>query len=134
MSAMGKYPKRGSKRMRYKTDACVYALINIETDDIFYVGSTINLNVRLNGHCSYIKKGLDYPIYNYILNNNVVFSVEVLEEKRIWKMDEIREIESKWIGELKLKHTLYNVFIPNGKCLIEPRVKHFNRLIGIEKK
>lgn len=102
----------------------VYALVNSETGEPFYVGSTINIQTRLISHCSFIAANKDYPVYNFIRDNEIVFSLEVLQKKYVYNSDKLRQIERDWIIRLKEKHTLYNVFVPNDKCIRIPRTIH----------
>jgi group I intron endonuclease len=91
--------------------ARIYKIINTKTIDI-YIGSTIqNLEKRFNAHRSNAKQNKNGKLYDCIREHGVKnFSIELIEEFEIEKIEEIGIRERKHYNEL---NPTLNMKIPN---------------------
>lgn len=80
--------------------ATIYCLIDSNTSTPFYVGSThIGIKNRMSGHLSALKKS-PIPLYQYIRDNNISFSIKKLEDVVCEKVSEKYHYELKWIDKI----------------------------------
>jgi predicted GIY-YIG superfamily endonuclease/predicted DNA-binding transcriptional regulator AlpA len=102
-------------------------------DDIFYVGSTMNLAVRLYHHENNAKTD-DSLLYQYIRNIGKTPSMECIEEVVFEKVALLRREEKYWIEQFrqwgyKLKNVSDNVGTKRNQPIPKPSVKGIDRVL-----
>lgn len=89
----------------------IYKLQCIDNNNIFYIGSTINLPRRLRQHKHSCKSGKEYnyKLYKKIRENGnwENFNIEILEETEVAFRNELYEIEKNYIKNLDPKLNSY---------------------------
>jgi hypothetical protein len=91
------------------TDACIYRIIQIDNDELIYIGSTNCFNNRIRSHKNNCKnenhKEYTYPVYKYIRDNGGFdnFKFEVIIEVNCYNKYELELVERSYIDELKPK-------------------------------
>ena len=91
------------------TDACIYGITQIDSDELMYVGSTISFNKRILKHKSNCnnEKGEKYnmPVYKYIRDNGGIdnFNFEIIFKVNCYNKYELELVERSYIDDLKPK-------------------------------
>lgn len=78
----------------------IYGLVNEDTDEIFYVGQTIDLTRRLNAHRYLALKNRHYPEISRIFQSSRV-KIAILEELERDDYGEALAKEDEWWNKLK---------------------------------
>ena len=99
----------------YYMDAGIYGIKNKNNGDLIYVGSSVNINRRMEQHLNNIKKNVNINIYNKINDigtDNIEFII-LQNNIKCNSTTELRKIEQKFINENNIK-SLYNSV--NSSC------------------
>ena len=88
----------------------IYALYNIETLEVLYVGSSISPKIRLRTHKSDTKKG-GSRLYQFLLESGIEFDLEIKEQIEFSSKSELLKREAFWIKNYRsegvdLKNTI----------------------------
>lgn len=78
----------------------IYFLQEKDTNNIFYVGSTLYPDTRKVAHRSSSKVS-DSPLYQYIKSSILDFTLNIIEEIEIESKRELLEVEIYWIHQFK---------------------------------
>lgn len=95
------------------SDACIYRIIQIDNDDLIYIGSTNCFNRRVQSHkCKWIDEKCSkysYPLYKYIRGNGGIdnFKFEIIFKVNCYNKYELELIERSYIEDLKPKMNKY---------------------------
>ena len=99
----------------YYMDAGIYGIKNKNNGELIYVGSSVNIDKRINQHLNNVKNEVNTEIYNKIINigtDNIEFIV-LQDNIKCNSTSELRKIEQKYITENKI-NSLYNSV--NSSC------------------
>ena len=99
----------------YYMDAGIYGIKNKINGELIYIGSSVNIDVRINQHLNNVKNEVNQEIYNKIIDigiNNIEFIV-LQDNIKCNSTSELRKIEQKYITENNIK-SLYNSV--NSSC------------------
>jgi hypothetical protein len=103
----------------------VYTLTNTRTGVIFYIGSTVFVEGRLNAHIACVKHNTS-PIYRSMKKMKNWPSIDILEEISFCDISELRRLENLWIEQFrqwgfKLRNVSGNLNKPKkAKKIIQP--------------
>lgn len=80
--------------------AFIYTLRQPNTNNIFYVGRAVNLEVRLYGHLTYNNYSSS-PVHFYMKANRITPVIEQVEEVPYDDINELKQLELFWIEQFR---------------------------------
>ena len=96
----------------YYMNAGIYGIKNKINNELIYVGSSVNIDIRINKHLNNVKNEVNQEIYNKIIDigtDNIEFIV-LQNNIKCNSTSELRKIQQKYITENKI-NSLYNSII-----------------------
>lgn len=78
----------------------IYFLQEKGSNNIFYVGSSIDPRLRKSAHRTNAK-GQETPLYAYMHSNILDFTLNIIEEIEVPSKGELLKIEGYWINQFK---------------------------------
>ena len=85
----------------YYMNAGIYGIKNKNNNELIYVGSSVNIDIRINQHLNCVKNEVNQEIYNKIIDigtDNIEFIV-LQDNIKCNSTSELRKIEQKYIDE-----------------------------------
>jgi len=95
----------------------------------FYIGSTINIQTRINRHKSYCLNGKDIKLYNFIRENGGWdnWKYQIIKNYNCNDRNELRIEEQRVINELKSTLNDINSYITDDKRKETAHINYMNR-------
>jgi len=118
---------------------CVYHIINKETDEVLYVGSTKDYNKRKKDHRNlWYKEKYNHPIYKYIRENDIQYDMKPIKTFDTYNKEELLQEEQEEIEKhinLLNSHNAFGFNIEKNKELTKKyREENRDKLKELNKK
>ena len=99
----------------YYMNAGIYGIKNRNNNELIYVGSSVNIDIRINQHLNNVKNEVNTEIYNKIIDigtDNIEF-ITLQNNIKCNSTSELKKIEQNFITENNI-NSLYNSV--NSSC------------------